>query len=101
MDIDHLTYEELLDLNRRIVERLKLLGELKTRTEMLNFRVGERVRFDAPGRGEVVGTLVRHNRKTVSIVDDEGGRWNVPPHLVSSAEKPPIKVIDIGDGETA
>ncbi len=46
IDIDQLTESELVDLNHRIVERLRLLGQIKAHTKMLQFKIGDRVTFD-------------------------------------------------------
>ena len=64
---------------------------------MMEFSVGEKVRFNPPGRGEMVGVLVKYNRKTVTIVTDAGERWNVSPHLLTTAQKPANggRVIDV------
>lgn len=45
IDIDKLTEEELIDLNHRIVERLRMIRELRAHGAMMNFRIGERVVF--------------------------------------------------------
>jgi hypothetical protein len=52
---------------------------------MLEFRVGDRVAFRSPGRGWVEGTLARYNKKTVTVIADDGGQWNVSPTLLSKA----------------
>jgi len=82
IDIDKLTEKELIDLNHRIMERLKFLESMRAHNEMLEFSVGEKVRFHPPGRGEVVGVLVKYNKKTVTVLTEEGQRWNVSPHLL-------------------
>jgi hypothetical protein len=66
IDIDRLTEAELIDLNHRIVERLRFLQHMRAHATMLDFRIGDRVTFQPPGEGEVVGMLTRYNRKTVS-----------------------------------
>jgi len=33
-----------------------------------------------------LGTLVKYNRKTVTVLTDEGQRWNISPHLLSLVE---------------
>jgi len=48
---------------------------------MLEFRIGERVRFQTDRR-EIVGTLVRYNKKSVTVVTDQGERWTVSPGLL-------------------
>jgi len=49
IDIDQLNESELFDLNHRIVARLKLLQHLNAHASMLEFRIGERVRFIRKG----------------------------------------------------
>jgi len=53
---------------------------------MLEFRIGERVRFHPQGRPAVTGMVTRYNRKTVSIVTDDGQRWNVSPQLLERTD---------------
>jgi hypothetical protein len=85
IDIDQLSESELIDLNHRIVARLRFLHELDAHTSMLEFRIGERVTFQPPGRGRVTGIIARYNKKSVSLVTDDGQRWNVAPQLLERA----------------
>lgn len=82
IDIDQLTEAELIDLNHRIVARLRFLRELQAHASMLDFRIGERARFRHQSGQPVTGMITRYNKKTVSIVTDEGQRWNVSPQLL-------------------
>jgi hypothetical protein len=86
IDIDQLTEAELIDLNHRVVERLKLLGQMRAHTQMLEFRIGDRVSFHPDGRPPVTGMLTRYNRKTVTVITDDGQHWNVAPGLLRKAE---------------
>jgi hypothetical protein len=72
INIDKLTESELIDLNNRIVERLKFLSQMRAHAEMLEYRIGDRVAFQPSGRGEIIGMLTRYNRKTVTIITDDG-----------------------------
>jgi len=51
VDIDKMTHDELVALNRRIVERLKFLGSMQAHKDMMAFKIGARVSFDS-GRDE-------------------------------------------------
>jgi hypothetical protein len=82
IDLDRLTESELIDLNHRIVARLAMLAQLRAHTSMLEFKVGERVSFEAEHGRRITGILVRYNKKTVSLVTDDGHRWNVSPALL-------------------
>lgn len=75
-----------IDLNNRIVARLRFLQQMRSHAEMLEFRIGERVEFQPDGRPLVVGIISRYNRKTVTVITDEGQRWNVPPQFLRRAE---------------
>lgn len=86
MDIDHLTEEELVELNHRIVARLKFLESMYSHKEMIKFSPGEQVCFEPPGRGRLIGTLVKYNKKTVTVITESGQQWNVSPYLLSKAK---------------
>jgi hypothetical protein len=88
IDIDRLTEAELVDLDHRIVARLRLLNQMRAHSEMLEFRIGDRVAFRPSGQGRVEGMLTRYNKKTVTIVTDEGRQWNVSPSLLSKVLSP-------------
>jgi hypothetical protein len=83
IDIDQLSEEELVELNHRIVERLRFLESMHNHREMLQFSIGEKVSFEPPGRGRQIGTLVRYNKKSVTVITDGGQKWTVSPHLLS------------------
>lgn len=82
IDIDRLTEAELIDLNNRIVERLRLLHQMRAHAQMLEFKIGDRVSFQPEGHPVVVGMLTRYNRKSVTVITDSGQRWNVAPRLL-------------------
>jgi hypothetical protein len=42
IDIDKLSESELVDLNHRIVERLRFMRQARAHVAMLQFRIGER-----------------------------------------------------------
>ena len=86
INIDHLTEAELIDLNHRIVERLRMISQLHAHKAMLEFRIGDRVAFEPHGRPPVIGVLARYNKKSVTVITDDGYRWNVSPHLLRWAE---------------
>ena len=80
--LDLLTEEELVELNHRVVLRLRLMQEIRAHGSMLNFRIGQRVTFNTAAGDVVRGTLARHNRKSVTVVTDTGHQWRVSPTLL-------------------
>lgn len=93
-NIDHLTEAELIDLNRRIVERLKFLSQMRAHARMLDFSVGDRVSFQPDGRPALFGLLTRYNKKTVTVITEGGEHWTVSPHLLR-------KVMDVAPDTSA
>ena len=83
--LDDLTEPELIDLNHRIVERLRYLQQSRAHQAMLDFRIGDRVTFNPDGRGEVTVMLTRTNKKTVTVITDDGHHWNVAPGFLKKA----------------
>ena len=94
IDIDQLTEDELLDLNRRIVERLRFLQQMRAHATMLKFSIGARVCFDTDDFRRVTGTLIRYNKKSVSVLADDGRRWNVSPSFLRPLEPKDITPTD-------
>jgi hypothetical protein len=86
INIDHLTEAELIDLNHRIVQRLRLTSQVHAHKAMLEFRIGDRVTFEPEGGTRVFGILTRYNKKSVTVITDEGHPWNVSPRFLRLAE---------------
>ncbi len=83
IDIDKLTENELIELNHRIIERLKFLESMHAHNEMMQFSPGDRVSFKPPRRDRQIGTLVKFNQKTVTVITESGQKWNISPHLLN------------------
>ena len=72
IDIDKLSEAELIDLNHRVVERLRFLQHMRAHARMLEFSIGDRVTFSSDRAEPIVGILTRYNRKTVTVITDDG-----------------------------
>jgi hypothetical protein len=81
-DLDDLTEEELIELNHAVVHRLRLMRDFKAHDAMMNFGVGDTVMFHPEGREPVIGILVKFNRKSVTVIADNGTRWTVAPSFL-------------------
>jgi len=97
INIDKLSEKELIELNHRVVERLKFLESMRAHADMMEFNVGERVSFTPSGREEVIGVLVKYNKKTVTVLTEDGQKWNVSPHLLSNVNKPEKEIKETGN----
>ena len=87
IDIEKLSLDELIDLNRRVVRRIQYLASLKTRAQLDRFEVGDRVTFQSDGRA-VEGIVVRVNRKTLSIRTKDT-HWNIHPKFLTKVSGGP------------
>lgn len=86
IDIDGLSFDELRELNRRVVERLKMLRDMQAHVDMMRFNLGAQVSFEGHYGEREIGTLAKFNRKTVTVITESGRRWNVPPQYLSPVE---------------
>src|SRR5258707_14184142 len=68
IDIDSFSEDELIELNHKVVARLRFLSQMRSHSAMMDFRVGERVKFRPDGSPELLGTLTRSNKKAVTVV---------------------------------
>jgi hypothetical protein len=83
--LELLTEEELLQLNHVIVQRLRLIRQIRAHGEMMNLRIGQFVQFTSSAGQVVRGAIARHNRQSVTIVTPDGHHWRVSPGLLRPA----------------
>jgi hypothetical protein len=86
IDIDKFSEAELIDLNNRIVARLKFVHEMRAHAHMLDFSIGEKVSFQPDGHPIVIGMISKYNRKTVTVITESGQQWNVAPVFLRKVE---------------
>jgi hypothetical protein len=82
IDLARLSEEELVDLNRRIVERLRLIRSARQLVDLARFSVGMRVEFTTDDGRTLQGAITRLNRKTATVCCNPSGRWRVSPALL-------------------
>ncbi|MFZ2399655.1 MAG: hypothetical protein WAW31_13445 [Smithella sp.] len=90
INIDILTETELIELNQRIVQKLRFLREARAHHKMMEFSVGDQVSFQPEGSETLIGIITRYKKKTVTVITEQGHRWNVSPgllRLVKNARK--------------
>jgi hypothetical protein len=91
VDIDRLNEEELVDLNNRVVERLRFIRQARAHHAMLQFRIGELVHFEPDGRGQIEGVIVRYNKKSVTVITPDGQQWRVSPGYLRKVDAAPAE----------
>lgn len=90
INIESLSLEELLELNKRIVRRIEYLHSLKTRAHLDRFEIGDRVNFQSEGR-PVEGVVVRVNQKTLSIKTKDT-YWRIHPRFLTKLPGPKAEI---------
>ncbi len=93
--IRKLNEDDLRFLNRLIVDRLRLIQQARSTIMLANFSVGDWVTFPTTAGGQKKGVIVRLNKKTASIVTEDGQQWNVHPAYLraDAAEKTEVRRI--------
>ena len=59
INIDELSEAGLIDLNHRVVERLRFLSQMRAHSQMLDYKIGERVTFHPDGHPRLFGIVTR------------------------------------------
>ncbi len=83
IDINNLSRQELVELNDRVIERLKYMDAVHAQQAMMTLNIGTQVSFDSPRHGRVFGTVIKFNRKTVVVLTEDRVQWRVPPDILT------------------
>jgi len=97
IDIDSLSEAELIELNHKVVARLRFLSQMRSHSAMLDFRIGEKVKLQPDGSPELIGTVTRYNKKTLTVVTDCGQHWNVSPSLLTKVDSKSVENTNSND----
>ena len=81
-----LTEAELVDLNNRIVARVKSLQKARAHASMPAFSLGAKVSFQPDGQPVLFGVIAKYNRKSVTVVTKGGRHWTVAPNFLHKIE---------------
>jgi hypothetical protein len=82
--VDILDEDQIHALYHIVAQRLQLAQKAHALAAMSQFHVLDRVSFVHNGK-QYEGTVTRLNQKTISIMLDDGTRWNVAPSLLTKA----------------
>ena len=78
----HMGEQDLLFLNRMVVERLNLLAQARSTVQLAQFAVGDRVEFTSNDGSIKRATVLRLNKKTTSLLTDDAQNWKVSPAML-------------------
>lgn len=80
--IKELNIDELILLNKMVVERIKILSQVETSNAMQKYNIGEWVKFEDNNNRLIEGKIIKINKKTISILTRENIKWNVHPTFI-------------------
>lgn len=80
--IEYLTEDQLRQLNHKIVERLNIIWKARALKSMSNFNTLDKAYFIKDWM-KISWTITRLNQKTVTLITEDWGHWNVTPHLLT------------------
>ncbi len=84
--IKNLDQKDLIYLNKIIVDRIKILQQVKSSENMAKFHVGQRVGFSIDDGEIKKGRIIRLNKKTISLISDDNEEWKVAPVLLKNLD---------------
>jgi hypothetical protein len=85
LDLTKLSEDDLIELNLRGVERLKLVRSAKSLAQLARFSVGMAVQFNTVDGRTISGTVARLNQRTATVVTPSG-RWRVSPSVLRAVD---------------
>lgn len=77
MDLD-----ELIKLQNYIIKRIKFISETKVMEQIQDFELLDKVYFFDDIGNRINGTVIKLNKKTVTLTTDSGMEWRVYPHFL-------------------
>ena len=80
--VETLDEDQLHALYHVVAQRLQLAQKAHALAAMSQFHALDRVSFYHNGK-QYEGTVTRLNQKTISVMLEDGTRWNVSPSLVT------------------
>ena len=81
MNINNLTLDELYELNKKVVARIKALRDQESKQIANRLTVGDIVSFVNKRNKRVNGTITKINKKTANV-DVDGTSWRVALSLL-------------------
>ena len=82
IDFSQYSIEELSDLNKALVEHLRVRTQRESQRDMERFELGDKVSFTTDDNGIIEGEIIRFNQKTITVCT-EHNHWRVSPKLLT------------------
>ncbi len=85
--LNPMTADELMELNKLVIQRIKILNQLYTLGSLNRLKIGDKVKWNGSDGIIRSGKIIRLNSKTASIsIGDNKGYWRVSPQLLEKID---------------
>ena len=94
IDISKLSKDELIELNKKVIDRLNQISDAELLEQTNAFNVSDIVSFDNNGQ-KCYGVILRVNQKSISVAVSLHEKWKISPSFLKTVKKPPKKAVDL------
>lgn len=95
INIEPLNVEELIELNKKIISRIKDLRAQEQLKVAAQFRIGDLVSFQNRDHLKITGVIISVRKAKISILTENNERWDVSPALLTPEEAPSKKLLKL------
>lgn len=93
INIENLSVKDLLELNKKIISRVKELKAQEQLKAAERFRMGEVVSFQSRDSGKITGIIMSMRKTKISILTEDNEKWTVSPALLTPEKTPSKKLL--------
>jgi hypothetical protein len=95
VNIDALSVEDLIELNKQVVTRIKELQSQAEINAASQFRIGDIVSFTAKDDKKIVGFITAIQKYKVKVFTEENQTWTLPASILVPKAKPSKKLLSL------
>jgi len=83
--INFMDLEELINLYNYILKRIRFISETKVMEQVQDFELLDKLHFFDNNGIRIDGTVIKLNKKTVTIRTESGTEWRVSPNFLKKS----------------
>ena len=95
INIDQLNIEELIDLNKQVVIRIKELQAQAEINAAAQFRIGDIVSFTSQEEKKIIGFITAIKKNKIKVFTEENQIWTLLPSILIPKAKPSKKLVSL------
>lgn len=95
VNIDQLSVEDLIELNKQVVLRIKELQSQAEINAASQFRIGDIVSFTSKDEKKIVGFITAIKKNKIKVFTEENQMWTLPPRILIPNAKPSKKLVSL------